>query len=81
MTEKSKALCAGCRDEYYNGLGAVECWSYQGAQVVTRYRIGWWTTPDTPGAFTKVETLNCHHAPGKYALQEKLPPFAVEPRE
>jgi hypothetical protein len=81
MTCKSKSLCVGCRDNFYNGgnpLGVKECWSYKSAKVVTRYRIGWWTAPTEPGAFTKVKTLDCHHAPGQYGHYEKLPDFAVE---
>jgi hypothetical protein len=33
-----------------------------------------------PGAFVEVETLPCHHAPGKYAHSEALPEFAISPR-
>ena len=65
--EKSKQLCRGCRDDFYNGnnkLGVAECWMFKKAEVVTRYRLGWWTQQDTPGAFTKVTTLDCHYAPG-----------------
>lgn len=47
------------------------------AQVVTRFRIDWWTRPTEPGAFRKVKTLSCHHAPGKYAHYDKLPSCAV----
>ena len=75
MTEKNKELCRGCRDDYYNS-GSGECWSYKNASVVQRYKIGWWVAPTQPGAFSKVETLSCHHAPGKYALQERLPDCA-----
>ena len=81
MTQKTKALCVGCRDNFYNGQGAAECWAYKDAQVVTRYRLGWWTPPTEPGAFTEVITLNCHHAPGQYAHYKALPDFAVSPRK
>lgn len=73
------AMCKGCRENYYNGEGASECWSLKTAKVVKRWRLGWWTRPDERGAFTEVVTLNCHRAPGKYAHQETLPPFAVAP--
>lgn len=82
MTDKQQ-YCAGCRDDFYNHRespgfdGATKCWSLKNAEVVTRFRIGYWTTPDTPGAFTEVRTLNCHRAPGQYAHYEKLPNFAV----
>lgn len=70
---KSKALCRGCRDDFYNGQGASECWSFKDAKVVTRYRIDWWTQPTTRSAFTKVATLDCHYAPGKYGHYKELP--------
>lgn len=78
-TEKSKEMCKGCRDDYYNQPGnsaTGECWMYQQAEVVTRYRIGWWVRPDTPGAFTKVQTLNCHSEPGQFGFYEQLPECA-----
>lgn len=74
---KSKNMCSGCDNDFYNGQGAEECWSFKDAKAVTRYRIGWWTPPTQPGAFKKVETLTCHHASGKYAHYDKLPNCAV----
>jgi hypothetical protein len=71
-------MCRGCRDDYYNRGGnstTGRCWLLENAKVVTRYRLGWWTPPTVAGAFTKVDTLHCHHAPGQYALYEKLPDF------
>jgi hypothetical protein len=81
MTEQDKLkMCEGCRDNFYNGTGAKQCWSLPTAQVVTRYRIGWWTAPTVPGAYTKVQTLHCHHAPGQYAMHEKPAECATEVR-
>ena len=80
---KSKALCSGCRDDFYNDhnpIGVKECWCFKDAEVVTRYRLGWWTQPTQPGSFTKVTTLSCHYAPGKYAHYKELPTFAVKVR-
>ena len=80
LTKQEKLeLCAGCRQDFYNGkndLGVTECWHLESAKVCTRYRLGWWVAPTVPGAFTKVRTLECHHAPGQYAHYEQLPPFA-----
>lgn len=70
---KNKSLCEGCRNDFYNGEGAKECWSLKTAQVVQRWRLGWWTAPASRECFTKVTTLSCHHAPGKYVQTEKLP--------
>ena len=69
MTDKSKVMCEGCRDDFYNARGG--CWAYEKASVVRRFKIGWWTMPLDPGAFEEVETLDCHHAPGKYALHKE----------
>ena len=77
--EQKLGLCAGCRQDFYNDhndLGVKECWHLESAKVCTRYRLGWWVAPTVPGAFTKVRTLECHHAPGQYAHYEQLPPFA-----
>lgn len=81
MTKKCKEMCRGCRDDFYNDHnphGVRECWSYAKARVVRRFKLGWWTTPTTPGAFQEVETLTCHHRPGQYAFSESLPSYAVD---
>lgn len=74
--KKDKSLCLGCRNDFYNGknaLGVSECWSFQSAEVVTRYKLGWWTTPRSRADFQEVQTLSCHHAPGDYAMMKELP--------
>ena len=80
LTKQQKlGFCAGCSDDFYNGknsLGVSECWALESAKVCTRYRLGWWIEPTVPGAFQKVRTLECHHAPGHYAHYERLPSFA-----
>lgn len=73
-------MCDGCRNEFYNQSGNSTtgmCWSLPHAQVVTRFRLHWWTAPTVPGAFREIRTLDCHHAPGKYAHYKSLPDFAV----
>jgi hypothetical protein len=83
MTEAEKLRhCGGCRDDFYNGnnpLGVQRCWGLKTAKLVTRFRIGTWTQPDAPGAFTKVKTLTCWHASGAH-FYEKLPDF-VRPED
>lgn len=76
MSEKCKDMCVGCRNDFYNDKndkGIKECWLYVGARVVKRFKIGWWTEPNSRDAFTEVVTLHCHNAPGNYALMEELP--------
>lgn len=84
-TDKSIAPCSGCRDDYYNRGGhsnTGRCWLLENAKLVTRYRLGWWTAPTERGAYAKVETYDCHHAPGQYALHKELPDFVTaEERE
>ena len=75
-----RKFCDGCDNDFYNGknpMGVAKCWHLAMARVVTRYRIGWWTAPTAPGAFTKVQTHHCHTASGRYQHQEKLPDCAV----
>ena len=79
MSEK-QSYCEGCRNDFYNKPGnstSGHCWSLDNAKIVTRYRLGWWTRPDEPGAFKKVTTLSCHHEPGQFAFQESLPNFVT----
>lgn len=74
-----KQYCSGCRNDFYNQSSnstSGECWLLEDAEVVTRFRIGWWTRPDESGAFQKVTTLSCHSAPGKYGHYKELPSFA-----
>lgn len=74
-------LCGGCGDDYYNRDGhstTGRCWMLPKAKVVTRYRLGWWTRPTEPGAYTKVVTLDCHRATGQYALHEQPSQHAVD---
>ncbi len=78
MSDK-KRYCLGCINSDYNGCLAKECRSLKEAIVAKRWKIGWWTSPITPGAFVEVETLDCHHAPGRYALYDKLPNNSVDP--
>lgn len=76
VLDKTKDLCVGCRDDYYNGKnekGIQECWLYERARLVKRFKIGWWTQPTSASSFEEVWTLNCHNAPGQYALMEELP--------
>ena len=42
MSEKTKSMCSGCRDNFYNGnnsLGVAECWHFKDAKVVQRVII------------------------------------------
>lgn len=73
---KTKAMCQGCRNDFYNGkndLGVSECWSFKTAKIETRYRIGHWTPMDRPENFHKERVLGCYHQPGRYVWLKELP--------
>ena len=79
---KDTSMCRGCRNDFYNGnnsIGVSECWSLKGAQVVKRWRQGWWTQTDAPGTLVQVKTYDCHHETGSYAFLKELPSCAIEP--
>lgn len=76
--------CIGCDQDFYNGrenFTGRDCWSRKDAKVVTRFKLEWWTQPDAPGAFQKVQTHDCHTERGKYAFYKELPSFAVPLRK
>lgn len=69
--------CGGCRDNFYNGnnpMGVQECWALKTAKLVTRFRLGTWTRPTEPYAFTQMKRLNCYSQDGQH-FYEKLPSF------
>lgn len=80
LKSEKLAHCLGCRDDFYNDknpIGVKECWGLKTAKLVTRYRIGTWTRPTEPGAFTKCRVLSCYHAKGEH-YYEKLPDFVKQ---
>jgi len=83
VTESEKLQhCIGCRDDFYNDknpIGVKRCWGLKTAKMVTRFRIGTWTKPDQPGAFTEVRKFNCFHRDGEHYFEE-LPSF-VNPED
>ena len=45
---KSRTMCAGCKDDFYNGhntLGVKECWSFKDAEIVKVIQVGYWERP------------------------------------
>ncbi len=81
MSKQDK--CRGCRNDFYNGkngsLGVKQCWSLKDAKVVTRFRIGTWTTPTQKGAFTRVRVFDCYHQNG--AAHYTQLPDSVNPKD
>jgi len=47
-TLKTRKMCSGCRDDFYNGhndLGVNECWSFKDAELVKVIQVGYWERP------------------------------------
>lgn len=75
---KSKRLCAGCRENFYNGnnpIGVKECWMYKRAKVKTQYRIAIHTPMDRKAGYVKTVGLNCFNEAG-YVFLERIPHYA-----
>jgi hypothetical protein len=63
-TTKSKSMCSGCHDDFYNRGGATgltnHCWSYDSAEIVKGIEVGKWQAPP----YLKIpiiEKLSCFH--------------------
>lgn len=60
----TKAMCSGCRDDFYNGEGAAECWMFKKAVVVNK--VGYSNLHVMNGPDTIMQkTLSCWHAVSK----------------
>lgn len=65
---KSKQMCLGCRNNFYNGrndLGVKECWCYKDAKIVKRKMVSYSQVP--PWNQEPIKVLDCMQIPG-YAL-------------
>ena len=65
---KSKSLCSGCYNNFYNNKLEEGCWSYKNAKVVRRLRVGTWQPP--PYHWHPESCLTCYSPPG-YSMLEK----------
>ncbi len=64
---KNRGMCRGCHNDFYNGQGAKECWSFAEARIVTRSWVGIWDNP--PYVWNPVKILSCHTKQGRHALE------------
>lgn len=65
---KSKQMCAGCYNNFYNLNRDGGCWSYQSAKIVTKVEVGTWQNP--PYIWNPVKVLNCFHKTGSSFLSK-----------
>lgn len=71
MPEKSKSMCSGCCDDFYNHNRPEGCWCFATAKVVERTRIGLWQDP--PYTWQPKETLSCHNPDGCVWIEQDDP--------
>lgn len=62
MIKKSKKMCVGCRDDYYNHSQPDGCWMFPDARIVERMKVGTFQTP--PYKWKPRQTLNCYSPEG-----------------
>ena len=67
VMDKSKQMCLGCRDEYYNQTRKEGCWMYANAKIVTRTKVGIWQEP--PYTWRPEKTFSCHSPSGSVWLK------------
>lgn len=69
--DEKKALCRGCRDDFYNQPGnstTGECWLLKNAKPVLMTKVGYWQNP--PYRWQPQTTLNCHSPEGEVWIDE-----------
>jgi hypothetical protein len=62
---KSKSMCVGCRDDFYNGkntLNVKECWNFKSAKIVSRKKVPYTLCP--PWDMKPMKVLSCYHENG-----------------
>lgn len=72
---KSKEMCSGCRDDFYNRNRSGGCWSFVTAKVVTRMKVGTFQPP--PYIWTPQKCLSCFHQQG-YSMIQRTDPRVVK---
>jgi len=76
MSEKTKSLCYGCRQDYYNHNAEGGCWMFPSAVVVELTKVGVWQNP--PYKWNPKETLSCHEPDGSVWIKQDDPRIPVE---
>ena len=71
MTNKTKSMCSGCRDDFYNHNRPGGCWRFLEAKVLARTRVGIWQNP--PYRWSPQATLSCHSPEGSVWIKEDDP--------
>jgi hypothetical protein len=73
MTKKTKSMCSGCHENFYNGhndYGIKECWSFKSARVVKKKLVHKDHVP--PWDHAAVTTLSCYRKPDHVSVGPKV---------
>lgn len=65
---KSKQMCVGCRDDFYNHREKDGCWNFPSATVMDRIRVGIWENPPY-SRDRAVECLSCFNPDGSAMIK------------
>lgn len=68
---KTKTLCSGCYNDFYNHRGEDGCWMFAKAEVIQRTRVGTWQPP--PYQWNPKPCLTCYRQPGSSFIKEDDP--------
>lgn len=68
---KTKAMCVGCHNDYYNHSEKNGCWMFEKASIVTMTSVGTWQEP--PYKWNPQETLSCHRQVGRSWIDKDDP--------
>lgn len=63
---KSKQMCSGCHQDYYNNHADNGCWMWEKAKIVTRMRVGIWQNP--PYTWSPRKYLSCYQPQGSVLI-------------
>lgn len=66
-TTKSKQMCSGCRDDFYNQDRDGGCWSFEKAKVRLGVQVGTWEPPPYDKSRAR-EFLSCFNPIGYSTL-------------
>jgi hypothetical protein len=65
---KSKSMCCGCYNNFYNSSEKDGCWSFKNAKIVTKVEVGTWQPP--PYTWIPTKILSCYHRQGSSFLSK-----------
>ena len=68
---KTKSMCSGCYNDFYNQTRSDGCWHFVSAKIVDRTKVGIWQNP--PYVWKPQTTLSCHDPNGSVWIKQDDP--------